>query len=56
MKGSVLLLVCVLGAVPAFSQDDYPMNKLGEPFGIRWIDGYISDPTDNHDGQPIFHL
>ena len=35
--------------------DDYPMNQLGEVFGIRWIDGYISDPTNNYQGQPIFH-
>jgi len=35
--------------------DDYPMNKVAEPYGIRWIDGYISDPTDAYEGQPIFH-
>ena len=35
--------------------DTYPMNKIGRPFGVRWIDGYISDPTNNHEGAPIFH-
>ncbi|MBO3840429.1 MAG: hypothetical protein QXN75_07080 [Thermoproteota archaeon] len=40
---------------PGKTLDDYPMNKIGELFGIRWIDGYISDPTNNYNGQPIFH-
>jgi hypothetical protein len=40
---------------PGKTLDDYPMNKIGEVFGIRWIDGYISDPTNNYNGQPIFH-
>jgi hypothetical protein len=35
--------------------DTNPMNQLGEVFGIRWINGYISDPTNNYQGQPIFH-
>jgi hypothetical protein len=35
--------------------DDYPMNKLGKQFGIRWIDGYIEDSDNNYQGQPIFH-
>lgn len=38
-----------------FTLDDYPMNKIGEIFGIRWIDGGISDPTNSYEGQPIFH-
>ena len=40
---------------PSKTLDDYPMNKIGELFGIRWIGGYISDPTNNYYGQPIFH-
>jgi len=40
---------------PGSTLDDYPMNKLGKIFGIRWINGYISDPTNNYNGQPIFH-
>ncbi|MBO3840674.1 MAG: hypothetical protein QXJ72_08125 [Thermoproteota archaeon] len=40
---------------PGKTLDDYPMNKIGGLFGIRWIDGYISDPTNNYNGQPIFH-
>jgi hypothetical protein len=35
--------------------DAYPMNKIGSPFGVRWIDGYISDPTNNYEGAPLFH-
>jgi hypothetical protein len=40
---------------PGKTLDDYPMNKIGEVFGIRWIDGYISDPTNSYNGQPVFH-
>jgi hypothetical protein len=41
---------------PGKTLDDYPMNKVGEVFGLRWIDGYISDPTNSYGGgQPIFH-
>ena len=35
--------------------NEYPMNRIAEPYGIRWIDGYIEDPTDEYDGHPIFH-
>ena len=35
--------------------DEYPMNRIAKPYGIRWIDGYIIDPTDNYDDHPIFH-
>ena len=35
--------------------DEYPMNKIAEPYGIRWIDGYIIDPTDDYEGGVIFH-
>lgn len=44
-----------VGYNPGKTLDDYPMNKIGEIFGIRWIDGYISDPSNNYNGQPIFH-
>lgn len=44
-----------LGYVTNATLDNYPMNLIGEIFGIRWIDGYISDPTNNYDGQPIFY-
>jgi len=40
---------------PGRTLDDYPMNKIGEVFGIRWIDGYITDPTNSYNGQPVFH-
>jgi hypothetical protein len=40
---------------PGKTLDDYPMNKIGKIFGVRWISGYINDPTNNYNGQPIFH-
>ncbi|MFC1977411.1 hypothetical protein ACFLWS_04000 [Chloroflexota bacterium] len=40
---------------PGFTLDDYPMNKIAEPYGIRWIDGTITDPSNNYEGQPVFH-
>ncbi len=40
---------------PPYSLNEYPMNKIAAPYGIRWIDGYIRDPTNNYEGQPIFH-
>jgi hypothetical protein len=36
--------------------DNYPMNIIGEHFGIRWIDAYIEDPQNNYNGSPIFHV
>ena len=35
--------------------DEYPMNRVAEPYGVRWIDGYITDPTNSYNGHPIFH-
>ncbi|MEM3489071.1 MAG: hypothetical protein QXO75_05375, partial [Nitrososphaerota archaeon] len=35
--------------------DEYPMNRIGEIFGIRWIDGYVYDPTNSYNGYPVFH-
>ncbi|MGH2568560.1 MAG: hypothetical protein ACRDGA_09490, partial [Bacteroidota bacterium] len=40
---------------PGRTLDDYPMNKLGRYFNIRYIDGYISHPTNNQNGSPIFN-
>jgi len=40
---------------PGKTLDDYPMNKIGEVFGIRWIDGCITDPTNSYNGHPVFH-
>lgn len=45
-----------VGYHPGKTLDDYPMNKIGEVFGFRWIDGYISDLGNNYNGQPIFHI
>ncbi|MBM3473646.1 MAG: hypothetical protein FJX75_10295, partial [Armatimonadetes bacterium] len=36
--------------------DAYPMNELGRRFGIEWIDGSFSDPTDSDQGAPIFRV
>jgi hypothetical protein len=32
--------------------DNYPMNKVGKPFGIQFADGSLEDPTDNLLGTP----
>lgn len=37
------------------SLDEYPVNKLAMPCGFKWIGGYISDPTNNRKGCPVFH-
>jgi hypothetical protein len=34
--------------------DDYPMNKIGEFAGVRWIDGYLTDNTHSYEGSPLF--
>jgi hypothetical protein len=36
--------------------ENYPMNALGKEFGVKWTTGFISSPTNNYDGQPVFHL
>lgn len=33
----------------------YPMNLLGERLGVAWLSGSISDPTNQHNGGPLFH-
>jgi hypothetical protein len=38
------------------SLDEYPVNKLAMPYGFKWIGGYISDPTNNRNGCPVFHI
>ncbi len=35
--------------------DQYPMNVLGERLGIRWLDGYVVDPTNKYNGNTVFH-
>jgi len=37
------------------SLDEYPLNKLATAYGFKWIGGYISDPTNNRNGCPVFH-
>jgi hypothetical protein len=36
--------------------EENPVNKIGMAYGMKWIDGYIGDPTNNYNGCPIFHL
>jgi hypothetical protein len=40
---------------PGHTLDDYPMNVIGANYGIRWIDGYVTDPTNQFKGGPVFH-
>ncbi|MCU0917291.1 MAG: hypothetical protein MUC88_22410 [Planctomycetes bacterium] len=39
---------------PPYTLDDYPMNVLAEPYGFRWIDGGVFDPTNQHEGSAVF--
>lgn len=41
---------------PSLTMDDYPMMHAAEPYGTRWLSNGISDPTNNHNGSPIFHV
>lgn len=41
---------------PLSSVDDFPLNKIAKQFGIRWLDGEITDPTDHFEGAPLFHI
>jgi len=35
--------------------EENPVNKIGMLYGMKWIDGYIGDQTNNNNGCPIFH-
>jgi len=39
---------------PGSTLSEYPMNKIGEFCGIRWIDGSINDTKNNYNGSPLF--
>jgi hypothetical protein len=41
---------------PSQTMEDYPMMRVAAPFGIRWLDGSISDPKNNIAGSAIFDL
>jgi hypothetical protein len=41
---------------PDLGMDDYPMMQLAEPYGIRWLRAGIHDPTDQHQGSPVFSV
>jgi len=57
-NGGGLLLTGLGWSWPGITLDDYPMNIIGEHFGIRWIDAYTEDkdPEHNYKGAPIFHV
>jgi len=42
-------------AHPGLTLDDYPMNKLGADYGVRWIDRCVTDPTNQRYDRPVFH-
>jgi hypothetical protein len=56
-NGGGILLAGQGWSWPGPTLDNYPMNILGEYFGVQWIDSHIkdSDPQDNYEGLPIFH-
>jgi len=58
-NGGGLLLTGLGWSWPGSTLDDYPMNIIGEHFGIRWIElPYMEDkdPEHNYKGAPIFHV
>jgi hypothetical protein len=40
---------------PDQTMEDFPMMQLGSRFGARWLDGFIYDPTDQHDNGMLLH-
>ncbi|MDG2210007.1 MAG: hypothetical protein P8K81_08460, partial [Flavobacteriales bacterium] len=40
---------------PDQTMEDFPMMQLGRRFGARWLDGYIYDPTDQHENGILLH-
>jgi hypothetical protein len=60
VKGGGSLLMIGLGWSwvsyhPDQTMEDFPMMQLGSRFGSRWLDGYIYDPTDQHDTGMLLH-
>jgi hypothetical protein len=60
VKGGGSLLMIGLGWSwvsyhPDQTMEDFPMMQLGSRFGARWLDGYIYDPTDQHDTGMLLH-
>jgi hypothetical protein len=58
-NGGGLLLSGLGWSWPAYhagsTLDDYPMTKMGAPYQAEWLEGYISDPSNQLSGSPIFH-
>lgn len=40
---------------PGTTIEDYPMMQLAAPYAVRWLRGVIGDPTNVHNGSPVFH-
>jgi hypothetical protein len=49
------LMLLGLGWSWPFEIEDYPMTKVAEPYGVRWLRDFILDPTNNLNGSPVFH-
>lgn len=53
--------LCLVGVGWSWEQtgkklQDYPMNKLGEPFAVHWPTGYLGDPTHHTNASPVFRV
>ncbi|HCU36223.1 MAG TPA: hypothetical protein DGT21_12485 [Armatimonadetes bacterium] len=35
--------------------DEYPVNHIGEHFGVRWVSGYVGDSTHCEGYTPYYH-
>jgi PKD repeat protein len=59
-NGGGLLLIGLGWSWKAYhpgAMEDYPMMRLAAPYGVRWLECGIYDPTNQHvDGSPIFHV
>jgi hypothetical protein len=57
--GSLLLAAQGWAWVPYYNRplDEFPMNRIGEPFKIRWLGANLRDPTNETAGEEvIYHI
>jgi hypothetical protein len=56
--GGGLLLVGLgwswLAYHPGSIMDDYPMMQIASPYEVRWLNGGIIDPDNQHNGSTVF--